>query len=555
LAALALSLISCLYAIERTSIYTNPSPLPREFLDRLNLKQAWITHVPMESKKDGIYSVQFPEIDVVRFASSGPVLIPQILVQTRSGLVVALNRDTGDVMWQSRPGRPYQALQPLAFNSRTVVQMVGLDAHAIDRFTGDHLWRKELPGGPIATPVADENQLYLALAEGKLHVYLMPDMDIYRDALEAERRKAEKDSAKGSAPVSRPTSGYGTATPSVGIGTESTRGLFLIEERGPKVASLWSTIDIYNVSGTPILTPTSWVVLGSKGTAAAYSRSEFKEHMRFRAGAPLLLAPGTYENMVYVASENQKLYALNIETGDASWEFSTGSGLAQPPFVSDEDVFGILDHKGLMRIDRRNGEAKWKAAVANVDRVLATNPKFVYALDRESRLMVLDRARGTELSRLESRDFPFPIVNEHDDRLFLAAHDGTIVCLHDKDYTTPRIMKNAKPDDGGSLNPLYGKLDQKININEPLTDKPLRTVLQYLDKQFKLPTLIRKEAFRDSAALEAFLEQPVTLPKVVESPLGQVLGTEVLEKIKARYSVRAGYVLIEPVKEVPKDPK
>ena len=45
--------------------------------------------------------------------------------------------------------------------------------------------------------------------------------------------------------------------------------------------------------------------------------------------------------------------------------------------------------------------------------------------------------------------------------------------------------------------------------------------------------------------MDAFLDQPVTLEKTVDSPLELVFGM-MLHKVKAKYSVRSGYVLIEP---------
>ena len=44
------------------------------------------------------------------------------------------------------------------------------------------------------------------------------------------------------------------------------------------------------------------------------------------------------------------------------------------------------------------------------------------------------------------RDFVYPVPNEITDRLYLAAHNGLIVCLHDRDYATPlRHRKIAEP--------------------------------------------------------------------------------------------------------------
>ena len=89
--------------------------------------------------------------------------------------------------------------------------------------------------------------------------------------------------------------------------------------------------------------------------------------------------------------------------------------------------------------------------------MLAVNPKYVYAMDGVGRLMVIDREDGRVWSRYDFRDFPVPVINELTDRIYLAAHDGLIICLHDRAYATPREMKALiKPQDGGKPAPMPG---------------------------------------------------------------------------------------------------
>src|SRR5437763_2613457 len=64
-----------------SDVYSHPLPPPPEVLDRLNLRTAWRTYVPTDARRDGLFSVQ--------------VLDTQVIVLTRSGLVVALDRETG----------------------------------------------------------------------------------------------------------------------------------------------------------------------------------------------------------------------------------------------------------------------------------------------------------------------------------------------------------------------------------------------------------------------------------------------------------------------------
>jgi hypothetical protein len=120
------------------------------------------------------------------------------------------------------------------------------------------------------------------------------------------------------------------------------------------------------------------------------------------------------------------------------------------------------------RIKRSTGELVWRNARA--DRFLAANPKFVYALDPQGRLMVIDQARGKELTTLDTRDFVIPIRNDRTDRLYLTANNGLIVCLHDRDYRKPMEMRKAeeKPE----VKPATKPAPKPPAPKPPATDKP-----------------------------------------------------------------------------------
>ena len=71
--------------------------------------------------------------------------------------------------------------------------------------------------------------------------------------------------------------------------------------------------------------------------------------------------------------------------------------------IVGDDVFISPVGGGLIRLSRATGERAWQAPAA--ERFLAANPKFVYAADRQGRLVVLDRVRGTVLSGLDTTGF------------------------------------------------------------------------------------------------------------------------------------------------------
>ena len=80
-----------------------------------------------------------------------------------------------------------------------------------------------------------------------------------------------------------------------------------------------------------------------------------------------------------------------------------------------QDLYVTAEGKGLARLNRDTGEPLWNIRKRDfspeADRILAVNPKFVYATDGGGRMLVLDRKNGRQLSRYDVHDFVFPVVN------------------------------------------------------------------------------------------------------------------------------------------------
>ena len=106
---LTLILFICGYTAEAADnlrVFSQPEIPSQEVLDRLNLKMMWRAFSPMEGKRDGYHDIQISE--------------NQVIAQTRSGTIVVFNSETGEVIWKSHFGKPYQVFYNLAFNDKFV---------------------------------------------------------------------------------------------------------------------------------------------------------------------------------------------------------------------------------------------------------------------------------------------------------------------------------------------------------------------------------------------------------------------------------------------------
>jgi outer membrane protein assembly factor BamB len=515
----------------RSTFYSTPLPPPREVLDRLNLQMAWRSYVPVDGRQDGLVTVQ--------------LFGPDLFVQTRSGLVALLDAETGVTRWKTRVGRPYVTMYPLAVNSREVYVINSTYLYALDHRDGSPRWDYRLPEGIAAAPVADENMIFVPTQTGRFMAYYLPRPELTaalpggmtkfyeeasgKDETEQPRKRIPsiKSGARSSTTISYLTPGVRDAS------TEE-------EPKGPHPVRVWSDVTSLRLE-LPVLYTSEHLLLPTpNGIVLAVSKlptanGQAAELYRFRTDSPIRVPAGYFEEVAYVAAEDANLYALQVSGGQILWRHTTGTALNRKPAVTDQDIYIVAARNGMSRLDRATGQPMWRIPVrgglaennAAADRFLAVNPKYVYATDTSGRLLVLDRRRGVTLSGFDTKDFVYPISNETTDRLYLAANNGLIVCLHDREYQKP-IRYRKKEEE--AQNPV------RIKLSEPMDDKgtpeiSLKDLLDSWTKRFPpLKFRIAENAFK-KAEMDSPAEKNVKVNPVDHKPIGEVLQ-DVLSRIK-----------------------
>lgn len=410
-------------------VFTQPQVPSREALDRLNLKVGYRIALPTNGKRDGIFSFQMAG--------------KQLLVQTRSGNVAAYDRDSGQLLWRTHIGLPYQASQPLGYNSWTVLVVQGTWLYALDRKTGHLQWDFNLPDAASSGPVADEEHFFISLGSRKLSVYQLPEGSRKETIFAGNKLYLPQETAKVEVPGNFYGGSSGTAR---GVGPlASVRSASKGEATAHQPTYRWGFSAPTELEQQPILGSIDMLWPGANGSIVAmHKEGDASGHpYRFPTEGPISAPAGQYGEVAFVGSHDGNLYAIHLPSGKLLWRFTGRNPIIQKPAVTNEDVYVAPKDSGLYRIDRSTGQTVWRNLDAR--RFLANNPKFVYAADRNGRLLVLDRARGTTLSSFAGTiDYVVPIANEMTDRIYLAAHDGSLVCLHDRDYATPLTIKEAE---------------------------------------------------------------------------------------------------------------
>jgi outer membrane protein assembly factor BamB len=518
----------------RSRLYTRPTIPSREVLDRLNLKIGWQASVPTDGRRDGLAFIQIGAKD--------------LFVQMRSGIIAVLDAETGRTRWRARVGKPYEPVLPLAFNSRGVYVVSATELHALDRETGVSQWVFRVPGGATAGPVCDELNVYLETADTRLTAYLLPRGDLTEEPdIPRLERPVEVDLYKGNPKT----------TGAIGIGLRSVREASRREVTGPQPKRFWGEVTTHRLAYRPVQTREFLLLPTPSGEVVTYgkyppSNADALRHFTYTMSSGASVGAGQFGDQAYVGSEDGTVYAFDIPGGRLVWRHVTGDPITRQPVALEQDVYITSQDAGLARLDRSTSAPAWRVPHRGVvlesnpeaDRFLAANDKFVYALDHSGRLLVLSRRLGTTLSRYNVRDWPFPVPNEITDRLYLAANNGMILCLHDLDYRTPLRHRTLQDEVTSAVNKI---LAQKITrpVGNPT---PLRDVLDELSKNYKLKFFISERAFKEAGRTTAFDTKAVIPPPADEEPLGDFLK-KVLVQVDAGYQVVEDTILIFPVKK------
>jgi outer membrane protein assembly factor BamB len=437
LSVLTLVLTAATAAAQPPRIYSRPLVPPREVLERLNLVLSWHAYVPVENPRDGVYSIQLTPRDM--------------LVQTRSGLIASLDPETGQTHWRTMPGMPYRNKVPLGYNSRLVVAANGTHLYCFNRDTGAQLWTFDLPSAPIAAPVLDEDQLIVAIGGARMQVYLLAANP--PPAPPGARKKGEAPAPAGPPPNAPTPTGIPPAPPPEEPQPPSGQvtgnfgpygehwGAPPPPEPPLPLALVYEQLLAVPLDRAPLLTSELLFMADRHGTLLGLSKSRQREVFHYDTGGPISAPFGQLGDTAYVASLDQNVYAFDLFSGRLLWRYTTSTPVYERPKITDADVYLSPAGSGLYRLARDSGGLVWRNPTAQ--HFLAANPKFVYATDRSGRLVVLDQRHGTLLSGYDTHDYTVSVGNDLTDRVYLAANDGLVVCLHDRAYPTPVSVRRT----------------------------------------------------------------------------------------------------------------
>lgn len=347
---LAAALVLLLAAValgpaQPSTVFSRAVPPDKAALERLNLRTEWAIYLPIESRRDAIVTAQ--------------TIDDQLFVQTRTGLLIAIDILTGQIQWSASLGNGgYANVYPVAANSRFVFATNVTKLFAFYRYSGVTEFVADLGTAPTTGLAADDTGIYtiLTIRPGtggaqRIAVYDLPrPIAVVDAAANAKARPFEKD-AKVVNPVDDlakryPVEGayrsgnvadfpptprrFGAEVPTGGYAGSRTASLAVL----PRITPPY-TLD--GMSYSPSL-----AVLPSL-------RQPY--HLRNEAGKDIQQTPsiGTIPPSVASALALSDLRPKGIEPR-LRWEYGTAERLIFPLVLSPLRVWGVSDTRGVLAL-------------------------------------------------------------------------------------------------------------------------------------------------------------------------------------------------------------
>lgn len=359
---------ACEWASARTAWAAPGAALvQREAAARVGLERAWFAQVPVDAARSRV--------------TAWYLFFDRLYAVTDSGIVAALNSETGELVWTKQIGHPGEPAFGPGANSKYLGVVTGDRLLILDRYTGRVAWIRELSSAPSSGPALSGKYAYVALMTGRIEGYPLAD---------------------------------------------------------PKVQPWY-----YQSKGRTYMQPTTTGAVVSWPTAEGYlyvsSADSPRVEFRLETGQETVTSPAEADGKLFIASLDGYLYCIDEFTGYEVWRFSTGYPITSSPAVVNHRVFVASIEPALHAIDAANGSEIWMAPGAS--HFAAQGKDRVYAADRYGNLLILDSNSGRLVDKLFTSEGTETIVNDQSDRIFLVSNHGLVQCLHEIGASQPTMFR------------------------------------------------------------------------------------------------------------------
>lgn len=385
LAALAVASIDSARRSEASEVLVS-----RDVAARHGLERAWFAQIPVDPSRSRI--------------STWYLYFDRLYGVTDSGIVTALDAETGAQLWTKRVGKPgAEAFGPGA-NDKYLGVVSGAKLYLLDRHNGRIAWIRQLGNAPSSGPALSEKYAFVALMTGRIEAYDLEDPDTQPWYYQSKGRTFLRPTATG-AVVSWPTTaGY----------------LYVSRANDPGVLFRLETSD------------------------------------------DIVTSPAQQQPYIYIASLDGYLYAMHELTGEELWRYSTGYSITSSPAVIGDTAYVASFQPALHAVDIAPGKGTARWVAPGVSHFAARGKDRVYASDRYGNLLLLDAKTGARQGRINVAEGISTLVNNQTDRIYLVNDRGLVQCLREIGAEQPTMHRQPI---GKSAEEAAGADEEKPTVN------------------------------------------------------------------------------------------
>ena len=348
------------------------SPLPRDSqLAPLGLERAWWGQAPVSFGRDEIVEIFSDEDNVYTIS--------------RQGLVSGFNAETGQRLFSSLLGSESRRAQSPTTNATTFLIPVGMQLIALDKFSGDELWKLDLEGQPSCGPGTDDDRVYVGTVDGSVYAYnLRRIKELFDDA------------------------------------------------RLPQfshIAREWRFQAFGSVTAPPVSTGRDLNFATQKGVMYGVTAIDRGLLYQFMTDGQIIAPVTRAGDRVLIPSTDLNLYCIDNQNGQLQWTYLTATTVLTAPRLIGDQVFVQPQRRGLVAVDVETGREDWRQPTAR--ELLAGTPSRVYADATGGRIVSLSRETGDITDEVALPAFTIRSGNERTDRIYLATPNGLVVCLRE----------------------------------------------------------------------------------------------------------------------------
>ncbi len=343
-----------LVSAQVAGVYSRAVPPDPKPLARLNLKTDWTLYLPMEGRRDTIATVQTVDND-------------QVFVQSRTGLLGAIDVRTGQLQWWAALGNNgYVNIHAVAVNSKFVYAVNVTKLYAFHRYTGVTEFVVDLGSSPTTGLAADESGVYMILSmrpgssgAARLAVYDLPRPLGVVDAAQ----NAALDPKNRDPNLVNPVDDVATRYPAAGIARSGNSTEFAPIRRGSlsevPVSGLGGS-RTPSLSALPIITPPYRLegspVSPSLGTLPSL-RQPYRMRNDFQRDIQQTPSLSTIPPSVAAALALTDLRPQGIKP-PIRWEYGMTSRVLFPPLLTPYRVWLALDDRTVVGLSKFTKETE-----------------------------------------------------------------------------------------------------------------------------------------------------------------------------------------------------